>query len=115
MTEDEIEALGALEKAATPSAWEPCNSWMSVVYDGNEVAAAVSGPDQRLIAAARNALPALLGAASEANRLRAENERLRVVFEAAKTWAETPFSVHDLAGITERANAVFAAIAAAEG
>ena len=107
-----VEQLRQLEQAATPGPWKrgPDDTWFIVADTvdlpggpGNEfsvMAEAVtyegccSGANAELIAAARNALPALLDAVGAAREFRwatsrTQRERARREFDAALSWLGT--------------------------
>lgn len=95
LTPEALDALAALDQAATPGPWEAGRFfwkigstrgladefWVSVEAAGSVVASAPeeappSGPNAALIAAMRNALAPLVAAARERDALRDENDRL---------------------------------------
>lgn len=83
-----IETLEALEQAATPGPWK---FWDSHI---NEIEPEIAGPDRTVImrsrinedadfiAALRNAAPALIAAAKEADELRADRDAANEIFNA---------------------------------
>ena len=60
-----VEQLRQLEQAATPASWETGGPWLVKAPGKPRAVETMDSDDARLIAAARNALPALLDIAEE--------------------------------------------------
>ena len=80
---DKLAELRALEEAATPRWWAPVTCYSLVTNDRSSLTHGTSDANRALIAAMRNALPALLDVADAARVIAHTTDR-----ENARQWWE---------------------------